>query len=139
MKKLTIPFFFCFLVLLPISGVAADKNVVTDREKAALLMKTSGDLYTLCSLEPQSALYDKGLAFCYGFVSGAMSFYGAIADSPKTPKVICTDHDIPRGVMVETFLRWAENNQDKMQESPIDGLVRAAMDRWPCPQKQGEN
>lgn len=139
MKKLTILFFFCFLVLLPLTVVGADNQMVTDREKAALFMKTSGDLYTLCSLDENNGLYDKGIAFCYGFVSGAMSFYGAIADSPKTPKVICTDHDIPRGVMVDTFLRWAESNQDKMQESPIDGLVRAAMDRWPCPHKKGGN
>ncbi len=114
------------------SAEPAPDNTAT---KEAFYLKTGQDLVTLCSVDKDHPLYDKATAFCYGYVTGAMNFYGAIAKSPKVPKIICSEKQIPRAEMVQVFLKWAESNPQHLGEPPIDGLVRAAMDQWPCPEK----
>ena len=104
-------------------------------EKQAFFLKTGQDLVDLCSLAEDHPLHDKAVAFCYGYVTGAMSFYGAIAEAPGMPKVICVDRVIPRSEMVDVFLGWAKTNKKHLTEPPIDALVRSAVAQWPCDKK----
>ena len=112
--------------------MAAESDGEEGTLKHALLMKTGQDLVDLCSVTPADPLHDRAIAFCYGFVSGAMSFYGAIADSPKVPKIVCSEEMIPRSDMVGAFLVWSGKNPEYLSEAPIDVLVRSAMAQWPC-------
>jgi len=134
MKKmfilLTVTFFLLFSTAV---GWSAETTDAEGKEKEAFYLKTTQDLVDLCSIDKGHPLYEKGIAFCYGYVTGAMNFYGAIAPSPKVPKIICSDHVIPRATMVQVFLDWANTAPQHLTEPPIDGLVRAAVDKWPCP------
>jgi len=121
------------LLSLAATGWSAETNDQEGKEKEAFYLKTGQDLVDLCSLDKDHPLYEKGVAFCYGYVTGAMSFYGAIEPSPKVPKIICSDHVIPRVEMVQVFLDWAKSNSLHLSEKPIDCLVRAAVAKWPCP------
>ena len=130
--------FFPIIALLSAtscSAWAAEEKDLEGIEKQAFFMKTGQDLVDLCSLDKEHPLHDKAVAFCYGYVTGAMNFYGAIAKSPKVPKIICSDTTIPRAEMVNVFLDWAKENSSHLSEAPIDGLVRSAVTKWPCTQK----
>ena len=107
-------------------------------EKEAFYLKTSQDLVELCSMSKDHPLHEKAVAFCFGYVTGAMNFYGAIAASPKVPEIVCSDHEIAREEMVQAFLDWAKSNSQYLAEPPIDGLVRSAMASWPCPEKSAK-
>ncbi len=126
---------FALLLLSPTMSLAAEQNDPEGTEKQAFFLKTGQDLVDLCSLKKEHPLHDKAVAFCYGYVTGAMSFYGAIAEAPKVPKVICAGREIPRSEMVEVFLDWAKSNPVHLVEPPIDALVRSAVAKWPCVEK----
>lgn len=118
------------------SALAKETNATEEPQKQAFLLTTGQDLVDLCSLDKKSSLYEKSIGFCYGYASGAMSFYGAIAKSPKVPKIVCSDHMITRNEVVQTFLNWAKNNPQHLTESPIDSLLRAVVAKWPCSKKE---
>ena len=115
---------------------SSDAGESTERDKLAFYLKTTEDLQILCTFGEDHELYGKGVGFCYGFVSGVMSFYGAIAESPKVPKIVCSDTEISRSAMVETFIDWSRNHPEHLQDAPVDSLVRAAMQKWPCPENK---
>jgi hypothetical protein len=41
---------------------------------------TTEDLYRICSFAPNDPTYSQGLAFCEGFLVGALSYHDAISD-----------------------------------------------------------
>jgi hypothetical protein len=106
----------------------------TERDKLAFYLKTTEDLQILCTFSEDHELYGKGIGFCYGFISGIMSFYGAIADAPSVPKVVCSDTEIARSAMVENFIDWSGKHPEHLQDAPVDSVVRSAMQKWPCPE-----
>jgi hypothetical protein len=129
---------FSAIILLSVTSPdvrAADEKDTEGVEKQAFFMKTGQDLVDLCSLAREHPLHDKAVAFCYGYASGAMSFYGAISKSPKVPRIICSDKIISRAEMVQVFLDWAKLNPALLTEPPIDSLVRSAVAKWPCPKE----
>jgi len=132
MKKLSILSTVVLLFFVATVGWSAETNDLEGREKEAFYLRTGQDLVDLCNIDKEHPLYEKSIAFCYGYVTGAMSFYGAIEPSPKVPKIICSDHVIPRAEMVQVFLEWAKSASLHLTEKPIDCLVRAAVARWPC-------
>ena len=136
MKSIQLFFIVFALMLLSAAlGLAAEQGDPEGTEKQAFFLKTGQDLVALCSLNKEHPLHDKAVAFCYGYVTGAMSFYGAIAEAPKMPKVICADREIPRSEMVAVFLDWAQIHPEHLVEPPIDTLVRSAVAKWPCGEK----
>ena len=135
MKKTVILSILFLSFTLAGSVWAAGTSEQEGLEKQAFFMKTGQDLVDLCSVAEDHPLYDKAVAFCYGYMTGAMNFYGAIAQSPKMPKVICSKEEIPRSQMVTVFLDWAKSNKVHLSEAPIDALVRSAVAKWPCEKK----
>jgi hypothetical protein len=84
MKKIFFLLTVTFLLFFPVTaGWSAETTDAEGKEKEALYLKTTQDLVDLCSIEKGHPLYEKGIAFCYGYVTGAMNFYGAIAPSPQ--------------------------------------------------------
>jgi len=135
MKKVVILSVLFLFIALTGSAWAGSTGEQKGLEKQAFFMKSGQDLVDLCSVAEDHPLYDKATAFCYGYMTGAMNFYGAIAQSPKMPKVICSAEEIPRSQMVAVFLDWAKTNKKHLSEAPIDALVRSAVAKWPCEKK----
>ncbi len=127
-------FTLVFLFLFAGSSAAADpETAARDRKfQQAFHLKTAQDLKTLCSMDKEYHLHDKALGFCYGFMSGTMSFYGAIKQSPNISNLVCSDKPISRSLMVSTFLEWTEKNPDRLSQPAVDSLMQAAAEKWPC-------
>jgi len=98
----------------------------------ALYLKTVGDLATVCSTGEDYSMHKEAEAFCLGFITGTMHFYGALVPKLKKGPVICSDHEIPRTEIRDVFLKWIEKYPDHTGDAPIDGLFRAATAKWPC-------
>lgn len=90
-------------------------------------------LYRLCSAPPSSDLFAEARQACYGFIYGAGLFYYEIVKAGKAKSVVCPDDEIDREAVREAFVAWARSHPDAMNESPVDGLLRAAASHWPCP------
>ena len=121
-------------IALGVSGFQAGQVLAAQDEanNQALYLKTTSDLATVCSTGEDYYMHKEAEAFCLGFVTGAMHFYGALVPKLKKGPVICSDHEIPRTEIRDVFLKWIEKHPDHSGDAPIDGLLRAAAAKWPC-------
>ncbi len=116
-----------FAVLgLPIAA-AADEAVVE-----SFRLSDARALVTACSLPEEHALHARANAFCLGYMSGAMQFYGAAIKSPDVTPFVCAPKELSRGSLRDVFLAWARANPQRLDEPAIEGLVRAAVAKFPC-------
>lgn len=101
----------------------------------ALHLRTTLDLYTVCSVQPGQPLYERAVAFCIGFVTGVIQYNAAISKGPELKPLVCPGRELARFEVVKQFLAWAPANPQHMAEPPVDGLARSAVAAWPCPKK----
>ncbi len=93
---------------------------------------TTDNLYRVCSAPQSDPLFNEARQACYGFVCGAGLFYYEVIKAGKAKTVVCPGGQIDREAVRVAFVDWAQNNPERMSESPIDGLLRSAAARWPC-------
>jgi hypothetical protein len=91
-------------------------------------------LVTTCTVPADNPLYQTAKGFCAGFMTGAMQLYSAAAASPNVKNYVCPGHVVSRAEMREVFLEWAAAHPERLSEPAIDGLVRSAVAKFPCPQ-----
>jgi len=89
-------------------------------------------LVTACSVPQNHELHSRANAFCLGYMSGAMQFYGAAIKSPDVDPFVCAPEDLSRASLRDAFLDWARANSQSLGEPAIEGLVRAAVAEFPC-------
>ena len=89
-------------------------------------------LVTACSVPADHAMHARANAFCLGYMSGAMHFYGAAVKSPKVEPFVCPPGEVSRAEVRKIFLNWAAAHPERLDEPPIEGLVRAAVAAFPC-------
>jgi hypothetical protein len=101
----------------------------------ALHLRTTRDLYTICSVQPGQALYERAVSFCLGFVTGVIQYNTALAEGPDFKPLVCPGRELARFEVVKQFLAWAPDNPAYMSGPPVEGLARSAVAKWPCPKK----
>jgi len=111
---------------LPFAATAEETAVESFR------LSDARALVTACSLPEEHALHARANAFCLGYMSGAMQFYGAAIKSPEVTPFVCAPEGLSRGAMRDVFLAWARANPQRLDEPAIEGLVRAAVAKFPC-------
>jgi hypothetical protein len=120
------------LLLLPAPAAAQEDAIVESFE-----LKDTAALVTACTVPEDSPLYQSAKGFCLGFMTGAMHLYRAAAASPNVKNFVCPERVVSRAEMRTVFLDWAAAHPEHMSEPAIDGLVRAAVDKFPCQQTSG--
>ncbi len=116
------------MALVSALGIGAAGAVELDDFK---ILKTR-NLYNLCSAPAASDYFAEARQACFGFIYGAGLFYYELVRTEKIRKVVCADGEITRESARQAFVAWAADHPERMDESPIDGLMRAAVARWPC-------
>lgn len=98
-------------------------------------LKTTKNLYSLCSTAEGHQEFSAASAACNSFIRGAMQYHDGISDGNTVKRLIC----YPEGMTVAegkiTFIQWAKknmNNSSLMNELPVQGLVRALKGKYPC-------
>jgi hypothetical protein len=102
-------------------------------------VKTSRHLVNLCSVTAGQDDYEAAMGYCLGFMDGVHDYHAVLTSDALLKPVACPGHQTTRGEFVSMFLDWAAANPSLLDnESPIQGVMRAAAQKWPC-QSHGRN
>lgn len=101
-------------------------------EAADFLLKTTRDLYQACTISEDNAFHDKATAFCYGYMLSAFHYDAALHQRKKEERLVCPEPDTSLLDLVAAFRHWAEQNPQYLNELPVEGVMRSAMQQWPC-------
>ena len=115
------------LVFLPQSAGAIDS--------ARFTLKTTEDLYQVCSTPNDDPLRLQAINFCEGFLLGAVSYHDAISDREHLKPLICYPTTATREDGIAAFIAWAgshQADQKYMNDPPVVGVVRGLASKWPC-------
>ncbi|MFO1429458.1 MAG: Rap1a/Tai family immunity protein [Candidatus Competibacteraceae bacterium] len=110
---------------------AGTATAVTEQN---FLLKTTGDLAALCGVSKDDPDAIAAIHFCHGYALG-LDHYGAATGRVFRDKLYCIPEGttVTRNQFIEMFVKWATDHPQYMSEPPFDGLIRFAMDTWPCP------
>ncbi|MGE5837662.1 MAG: Rap1a/Tai family immunity protein [Acidobacteriota bacterium] len=98
-------------------------------------LKTTEDLYRVCSATPDDPLRREAVNFCAGFLLGAVSYHDAITDRENLKRLICYPPTAPRDQGIQAFIDWAathQGDQKFMNDPAVVGAVRGLAAKWPC-------
>lgn len=95
-------------------------------------LKTTKQFLDACGAHAQHPQFEGATDFCIGFVAGAMQSYRVLAEKPTTASITCPGGQVPPQEVLQVFLDWARKNAPLWDEPPVQGVIRAASERWPC-------
>jgi hypothetical protein len=106
-------------------------------DDAALALKTTEDLYRVCTTDSSDPRQREDLALCEGFLAGVVSYHDAVVDMKNLKRLICYPSSVTRDDGIRAFVDWAAlHQQDKkyMNDPAVAGAVRGLATKWPCSQ-----
>ena len=98
-------------------------------------LKTTEDLYVVCSTPSSDPLRSAAINFCEGYLLGAVGYHDAITDREHLKRLICYPQDATRDQGIQAFVDWAASHQQDrkfMNDPPVVGAVRGLAAKWPC-------
>jgi len=120
-------------LLLALVGLMSSAEAAWAARPENFQARTTEDFVNLCEADPASPIREQAIQFCYGYITGATQFYYAVLGPDGLRPIACPPGDVTRQQAVDVFLAWARAHPELMQEKPIQGLMRAAVEKWPCP------
>ena len=105
-------------------------------EKDDFQLNTTQDLVDICSATEQDAMAQQAINFCLGYIEGAAHYHDHISNSKDMGRIYCAppNTSVTQGRLM--FVSWAQKNSGNakaMKSSPLEGLMIAAGEIWPCP------
>jgi Rap1a immunity proteins len=104
-------------------------------EMTNFTLKTTEDLYQICSAGPDDPLRQQAVDFCEGYLLGVVSYHDAVTDRERLKRLICYPETATREQGIQAFIDWAASRkQDRkfMDDPPVIGAVRGLAAKWPC-------
>lgn len=98
-------------------------------------LRTTEDLFKVCSVAPDDPLHQQAVDFCEGFLLGVVSYHDAVTDREHLKRLICYPQTATRDQGIQAFVDWgAAHQQDQkfMGDPPVYGAVRGLAAKWPC-------
>lgn len=108
----------------------------TSVDNAAYTVASTQDLVNLCSTKQGDALYPDANMFCIGYIAGAAHYHRELTKGPLIKPIICPPEGVTRSEAVAIFLDWAKRNPGSMALPAVEGLLRAGVEKFPCPSAQ---
>ena len=124
-----------FASWLAVAVLGASTSFAYASDPSSLALKTTEDLYRICTAPLGDAQAREELDLCEGFLIGAVSYHDAISDRRHLQKLICYPSTATRDQGIQAFVAWAsarQENQTFMNDPPVYGVVRALAAKWPC-------
>jgi len=129
---------FCKNVILVIALALALPLTANAVDLQDFKLKTTQDLFDLCSTDEDNPKYVAAIHACHGYIAGAIHYHDAVTDREDLKRLICYP---PTAVMSEAiiaYLSWCKANQGNkeiMSEAPVIGVVKALAGKYPCKKK----
>ncbi len=104
-------------------------------EEADFNMRTTRDLFDLCSVKDDNPNYLSAHWACKGFIEGAVQYHDGISDTKNLHRLICYPATATISDGKAAFVVWGtenQNNTEYMEEIPVVGIVRALAAKYPC-------
>ena len=98
----------------------------------AFHLRTAQDLLDICSVQPGDTDYDASMGFCLGFIEGGGHYHDSITSGPERARLICQPEGVTRQKAIGVFVSYLGTNPQHLADPPMEALVRAAMNEWPC-------
>jgi len=111
----------------------AGAAVTTDN----FLLRTTHDLVELCGAPRGDPLFSSAIHLCHGFLVGVYQYHEALTSGRAEPPIICVQvgRELTRDDAAQLFVAWARERPQLMNERPVEGLMRWAVEAWPCPRR----
>ena len=122
-------------LLLATAAVALWPNFARATDAANFRLKTTEDLFVVCSTASNDPLRPEAINFCAGFLLGVVSYHDAITDRENLKPFICYPQTATRDQGIQAFIDWAAGHQQDhkfMNDPPVVGAVRGLAAKWPC-------
>ena len=120
---------------LAIAGVGLLPSVASATDMSNFGLKTTKDLYTVCSTANSDPLRVQAINFCQGYLLGVVSYDDAVADRKHLHRLVCYPPTATRDEGIQAFIEWAaahQQDQDLMNAPPLLGALRGLASKWPC-------
>jgi len=121
--------------LLSIAALSLWPTFVQAADETIFTLKTTEDLYRVCTTPADDPLRGAAINFCQGFILGAVSYHDAVTDRHNLKRLICYPPGATRDDGIQAFIEWAASHQADnkfMDDPPIYGAVRGLAHKWPC-------
>jgi len=121
--------------LLGVAMLSLWPSLAFAMDSSDLTLKTTEDLYQVCSVAADNPLRPQAIAFCEGFLLATVSYDYAISDRKHMKRLVCYPDTATRDEGIQAFVDWAKENlqnQKYMNEPPVYGAVRGLAAKWPC-------
>ena len=124
--------------LAPIFGMAAIALLPSLAQASStedFVLKTTEDLYKVCSTPTNDPLRAAAINFCEGFLLGVVGYHDAVTTRENLKRLICYPQGVTRDDGIRAFIDWAaahQTDQKFMNDPPVVGAVRGLAWKWPC-------
>jgi len=94
---------------------------------------TTAALIDLCNVSPDDATYPAAMGYCLGYIDAALDYHAALTSGPNNDPIICPDSAVTREEVVAVVIEWSRGNAQYLSnEAPVEGVMRALVEKWPC-------
>ena len=121
--------------LLGVVAIGLSPGIATAADMADFSLKTTEDLFKVCTVAPDDPQYREALDLCEGFLAGAVSYHDAVSDREHLRRLICYPPTVTRDQSIQVFVDWATSHQQDhkfMADPAVYGVVRGLASKWPC-------
>ena len=122
-------------ILLGVAAVGLGPSLAQAMDNSSLKLRTTADLYRVCTVAPDDELHLEAINLCEGFLVGAVSYHDAISDRQHLKRLICYPENVTRDDGTQAFIDWAAKHQQDqkfMGDPAVYGVVRGLAAKWPC-------
>jgi len=99
------------------------------------VLKSTEDLYKVCTTPANDPLRAAAINFCEGFLLGVVGYHDAVTTRENLRRLICYPQGVTRDDGIQAFIDWAaahQTDQKFMNDPPVVGAVRGLAAKWPC-------
>ncbi len=122
----------CIRHAIALAAVAAATHSLAE-PPAGRQVKTTGELVELCSVSADDPSYAAAMGFCLGYIDGVLDYEAALMSGATYKPIVCPHAALTREEVVAGFLDWSKANPQLLGiEAPVEGLMRAVYEKWPC-------
>ena len=94
---------------------------------------TTGELIELCGVSVDDPIYNAAMGFCLGYIDAALDYHAALAAGPNNAAITCPPTTVSREEVVVVIVDWSKRNAQHLNsEAPVQGVMRAVSENWPC-------
>ena len=122
-------------LLLSVAAMGLWPTFARATDTANFTLKTTQDLYLVCSTASNDPLRTAAINFCEGYLLGILGYHDAITNRKPLKPLVCYPQTATRDQGVQAFIDWAASHQQDrkfMNDPPVVGAVRGLASKWPC-------